>query len=97
MRKLLPLAAAVLTLMLPPIVDAAPAPLGFTPAQAKEQLKREADYDSSLNAENLRKWSREMTTRPHHLGSPKAKENAEFVADLFRKWGYETEIEVFHV
>ena len=97
MRKLLPLAAAILTLMLPRIVNAAQAPLGFTPAQAKEQLQREADYDSSLNAENLRKWSREMTTRPHHLGSPKAKENAEFVADLFRKWGYETEIEVFHV
>lgn len=97
MRKLLPVVALILAALLPRVSQAASAPLGFTPAQSAGQLAREAAYDASLKAENLRKWSRDMTTRPHHLGSPKAKENAEFVASLFRKWGYETEIEVFHV
>lgn len=76
---------------------AADAPLGFPAAQAARQLALEDRHDQSLRAENLKTWMRELTTRPHHLGSPKAKENAEFMARLFREWGYETEIEVFHV
>jgi N-acetylated-alpha-linked acidic dipeptidase len=38
-----------------------------------------------------------MTARPHHVGSPYGKENAEFIASLFRSWGYETAIERFDV
>src|SRR5688500_18619516 len=62
-----------------------------------QQLEREASFDSLLDAKNLEQWMRQMTARPHHAGSPKAKENAEFIAGLFRSWGYQTEIEVFHV
>lgn len=76
---------------------AAEGPLGFPAAQGAKQLALEARHDAALRAENLKTWMREMTTRPHHLGSPKAKENAEFMAKLFRDWGYETEIEVFDV
>ena len=60
-------------------------------------LEREAAFDSYLDAKNLEQWMRQMTTRPHHAGSAKAKENAEFIASLFRSWGYQTDIEVFHV
>ena len=38
-----------------------------------------------------------MTAKPHHLGSPFGKEVAEFIAEQFRSWGYETEIEKFDV
>src|SRR5947208_1703479 len=38
-----------------------------------------------------------LSARPHHLGSPYGKENAEFIASLFRSWGFETEIERFDV
>ena len=78
-------------------LSAADAPLGFPSAQAAKQLALETRHDQSLRAENLKTWMREMTSRPHHLGSPKAKLNAEFMARLFREWGYETEIEVFDV
>lgn len=61
------------------------------------QLAREAAFDAALDPKNLREWMRQMTTRPHHAGSPKAKENADFIAGLFRSWGYQTEIETFHV
>ncbi|MFM8469263.1 MAG: PA domain-containing protein, partial [Limisphaerales bacterium] len=80
-----------------PALRAADAPLGFPAGQAERQLALEAKHDAALKAENLKTWMREMTTRPHHLGSPKAKENAEFIARLFREWGYETSIEVFDV
>ncbi|MBK7935276.1 MAG: M28 family metallopeptidase [Acidobacteria bacterium] len=38
-----------------------------------------------------------LSARPHYLGSPYNKENAEFMASLYRSWGYETQIEEFHV
>ncbi|MBI4663199.1 MAG: M28 family peptidase [Verrucomicrobia bacterium] len=72
-------------------------PFGFRPEDGTKQLQREAAYESLLDAKNLELWMRQMTTRPHHAGSPKAKENAEFIAGLFRSWGYETELEIYHV
>lgn len=72
-------------------------PYGLRVEAGTQQLTREAAFDSYLNPLNLRQWMQHMTTRPHHAGSAKAKENAEYIAGLFRSWGYETEIETFHV
>ena len=71
--------------------------LGFTAKRAAEQRALEEKYDALLSAENLRDWMKSMTAKPHHVGSPHAKANAEFMVDLFRSWGYETAIETFHV
>ncbi|MCH7920269.1 MAG: M28 family metallopeptidase [Planctomycetes bacterium] len=71
--------------------------LGFSPERADQHLALEARYEGLLTAENLRDWMQRMTVRPHHAGSPQAKANAEFVAGLFESWGYDTEIETFHV
>jgi len=71
--------------------------VGFKEASAQAQRDLEERYDSHLKVDNLRRWMKQMTGRPHHAGSPKAKENAEFIAELFKEWGYETEIETFHV
>ena len=38
-----------------------------------------------------------MTAKPHHVGSPYGKENAEFALDLFKQWGFEARIEDFDV
>lgn len=71
--------------------------VGFKETSAQAQRELEAQYDAHLEVSNLRRWMKQMTDRPHHAGSPKAKENAEFIAALFEEWGYETEIEVFYV
>src|SRR5215212_10484544 len=63
---------------------------------AKEQAL-EARFDEKLSAENLRTWMKRMTARPHHIGSAYGKENAEYMAALFKSWGYETSIERFDV
>ena len=76
---------------------APPAMVGFNEASGQTQRKLEEQYDSHLEADNLRRWMKQMTVRPHHAGSPQAKANAKFIAGLFRDWGYETEIETFHV
>jgi len=77
----------------------ASAVLAQTPAQndAPKQKALEAQFDSHLNRDNLRNWMKRMAARPHHVGSPYGKENAEFMAAQFKSWGYDTQIEEFYV
>jgi len=42
-------------------------------------------------------WKKVLSARPHHLGSPYDKENAEFIASQFKSWGFDTKIEEFQV
>lgn len=84
------------------LVAAAPAPanttlLGFTAASSARQRELEARFDAALRKDNLRDWMQRLSARPHHVGSPYGKENAEFIATQFRSWGYETAIERFDV
>lgn len=69
--------------------------LGFK--QPEDQFALESKFDSYLKAENLRTWMEHLSARPHHTSSPYDKENAEYMAGLFRSWGYQTEIESFKV
>lgn len=66
--------------------------MGFSAESARGQRALEAKFDSSLNAGNLRAWMKRLSARPHHVGSPYGKENAEFMAAQFKAWGFETEI-----
>jgi len=71
--------------------------LGFSPAHAAEERALEARFDAALRREELAPWLKRLSARPHHLGSPYDKENAEFIAGLYRSWGYDTRIEEFRV
>ena len=71
--------------------------LGFSAASAAAQYELEARFDAQLKADNLRQWMKRMAARPHHVGSPYDKDNAEFMAGLFRSWGYDTRIDVSYV
>jgi N-acetylated-alpha-linked acidic dipeptidase len=66
-------------------------------AEPAKEHALEAKFDAQLKKENLRDWMKRLTARPHHLGSPYDKQNAEFIAAQFRSWGYETTIERFDV
>ncbi|MFP6582914.1 MAG: transferrin receptor-like dimerization domain-containing protein [Candidatus Hydrogenedentota bacterium] len=66
-------------------------------AGSESHSQLEEEYSSKLNADNLREWMQQMTTRPHHLGAAKTEENALFLAEQFRSWGYETAIETYYV
>jgi N-acetylated-alpha-linked acidic dipeptidase len=71
--------------------------LGFTAEGTAAQKALESRFDAGLNPDNLRTWMKRLSARPQHLGSPYNKDNAEFIASLFRSWGYDTEIEQFDV
>ena len=71
--------------------------LGFSDESSAMQRDLEADYDSQLNADNLDEWLQYLTRHPTHVGSPGGKANAEWIADKFRSWGFETRIDTYHV
>ena len=99
MRFARPLVAAALMAALPlPLLAAGDAPLlGFAAESAKSQRDLEGRFDASLEATHLREWMKRLSARPHPVGSPFGKENAEFIAAQFRSWGYDTAIEEFQV
>ena len=71
--------------------------LGFTATSAEQERALEAKFDAPLNRDNLRSWMQRLSARPHHIGSAYDKDNAEFLASLFKSWGYDTAIEEFQV
>src|SRR5215470_10429351 len=70
---------------------------GFDRDGTDRERALEKQFDSFLKKDEARDWMKRLSARPHHIGSPYSKENAEFIASLYRSWGYETEIERFDV
>ena len=92
------LAAATSTAALAADMSAAgPAMTGFTGAGAAEQRALEQRFDASLDPAELRAWMQRLAAGPNHVGAPHNRENAEYVRDLFREWGWKAEIETFDV
>jgi len=71
--------------------------LGFAPERVEAELALEETFAASLDPANLDVWMKRLSAHPHHVGSPWGKANAEYMAELFRSWGYEVTIEEFHV
>src|SRR3982751_6549154 len=71
--------------------------MGFTDANAAKQVGWEKQFDAQMNAQNLDTWMKFLSSHPHHVGSPQDKANAEYMAALFKQWGYQTEISTYYV
>jgi N-acetylated-alpha-linked acidic dipeptidase len=71
--------------------------MGFSDANAMKETGWEKKFDAQLDAKNLDTWMKFLSSHPHHVGSPQDKANAEYMANLFRSWGYQTEIASYWV
>ena len=71
--------------------------LGFSRDTSDRERALERQFDSLIRTDDLRDWMKRLSARPHHLGSAYDKDNAEFMAGLFRSWGFDTAIESFDV
>ena len=71
--------------------------LGMSLATTAAERSLEERFDASLDAAKLRGAMQRLSARPHALGSPYGRENAQFLAEQFRSFGYETVIEEFEV
>ena len=50
-----------------------------------------------IDAKNIGEYMRLMAARPHHLGSPYGKQNAEWILARFTEWGWDARIESYDV
>ena len=57
----------------------------------------EGRFDKAIQPGNLKPWLERFAARPHHVGSPYDKANADYIAELFTSWGFDTRIERFDV
>jgi len=71
--------------------------LGFDEASSNAQRTIEARLDASIDKNEMEQWLRRMSAKPHHVGSPGSKENAEFMASLLESWGYAVEIAEYEI
>jgi N-acetylated-alpha-linked acidic dipeptidase len=71
--------------------------MGFTDANASKQISWEKQFDAQLDAKNLDTWMKYLSSHPHHVGSPQDKLNADYISNLFKQWGYQTEIDTYYV
>ena len=75
----------------------APPLLGFTREGSAPQTAWEKKFQSGIAAANIRENMRRLSARPHHVGSPYGKDNAEWILARFKEWGFDARIEVFNV
>ncbi|HET7890811.1 MAG TPA: transferrin receptor-like dimerization domain-containing protein [Candidatus Sulfotelmatobacter sp.] len=71
--------------------------LGYTAQSSSEERDWEKKFQSGIVTENLRENMRRMSARPHHVGSPYDKDNADWILAKFKDWGFDAHIETFQV
>jgi len=66
-----------------------------------ESSRAERQWEEKLRAipstDNLRAYMQRLSARPHNIGSPYDKDNAEWIAAKFKEFGLDTHIEQFDV
>jgi N-acetylated-alpha-linked acidic dipeptidase len=89
----------ILVLILPSSLFAADeAPLaGYSPRSSQTERDWEAKFRAIPDPANLRENMRRLSARPHHVGSPYDKDNAEWILARFKEWGLDAHIETFNV
>ena len=89
----------ILTLFLPSSVFGADqTPLaGYSPQSSQTEREWETKFRAIPDPANLREYMRRLSARPHHVGSPYDKDNAEWILARFKEWGLDAHIETFNV
>ena len=71
--------------------------MGFTPSSSHTEQEWETKFRAIPTTDNLREYMRRLSARPHHVGSPYDKDNAEWILAKFKQWGLDAHIETFDV
>jgi N-acetylated-alpha-linked acidic dipeptidase len=94
LRSSLLISASVLTLT----PSAADGPIrGFFPQSVRAERDLEARFKGMPDPARMRAAMQRLSARPHHLGSPYDKENADWLLSEFKSYGWDAHIETFDV
>src|SRR6185295_16642647 len=66
-------------------------------AQSGPAAAADARFRAIPDAKNIGEYMRRLSARPHHVGSPYDKDNAEWMLARFKEWGWDAQIETFSV
>jgi N-acetylated-alpha-linked acidic dipeptidase len=83
-------------LVLAPLPAGAP-PRGFFPQSVQTERDLEARFKTMPDPTHMREAMRRLSARPHHVGSPYDKDNAEWILGQFKSYGWDAHIENFDV
>ena len=70
---------------------------GFSADSSRTERQWEEKFKAIPKPENLRAYMERLSARPHNVGTPYDKENAEWIAAKFKEFGLDTHIETFDV
>ena len=70
---------------------------GYSKSSSQNERDWETKFRAVPDTNNLREYMRRMSARPHHVGSPYDKDNAEWILAHFKEWGFDAHIETFNV
>ena len=70
---------------------------GFYEKNIDQQSKLESAFNKNLSAENIGENIKILSAKPHNISSPGSKENSEYILNQFKKFGWDAQIETFHV
>jgi N-acetylated-alpha-linked acidic dipeptidase len=70
---------------------------GFRDADAAQQRDWETKFRAIPSPQNMRSALQRLSARPHHVGSPYDKDNAEWLQGMYKSWGLDAQIESFDV
>ncbi len=70
---------------------------GYSPAHATTERDWETKFRSIPDPKILRDTMQRLSARPHNVGSPYDKDNAEWMLAKFKEYGFDAQIETFYV
>ncbi len=70
---------------------------GYSSQSAPLESDWEKKFQNGISPDNIRENMRRLSARPHHVGSPYDKDNAEWILSKFKEWGFDAKIETFNV
>jgi N-acetylated-alpha-linked acidic dipeptidase len=70
---------------------------GFSANASQAERDWEGKFRAIPSPDNLRDYMKRLSARPHHVGSPYDKDNAEWILAHFQEWGWDAHIENFDV
>jgi N-acetylated-alpha-linked acidic dipeptidase len=70
---------------------------GFTEKAVAAQRVLEQRFDALLSAQHIGQTIKELSSKPHHIGSPGGKEVAESILAKYKSWGWDAKIETYQV
>jgi N-acetylated-alpha-linked acidic dipeptidase len=71
--------------------------VGYSPRSSSTERDWETKFRAIPEPNNIREYMRRLSARPHHVGSPYDKDNAEWILARFKEWGLDAHIETFDV